>query len=54
MITPPKDAESAAAAANAAFGAALPFDDTGDFAGARCRLIAELPEGVAHDAAEAL
>ena len=51
MTAPPKPASAATAAANRAVRGALPFDDTRDFANARRGLIAELPEGIAKDAA---
>jgi alkyl sulfatase BDS1-like metallo-beta-lactamase superfamily hydrolase len=47
---PPKDAEPATRAVNAAVRAALPFEDRRDFTDARRGLIATLPEGIARAA----
>src|SRR5215469_5383972 len=47
---PPKDAETATRAANAAVRAALPFADRRDFADARRGLVAGLPDGIARAA----
>ena len=47
---PPRDAEPATRAANAAVRTALPFEDGRDFANARRGLIATLPEGIARAA----
>ncbi|HTV89577.1 MAG TPA: MBL fold metallo-hydrolase [Stellaceae bacterium] len=46
MRIPPKDAEPATRAANAAMRSALPFEDRRDFTDVRRGLIAELPDGV--------